>query len=82
MLENTRQIIATKNQLKQTTDHHHKLTKDFEDHKDKALKGTPSLTQLPMPNISSTSMISTKKSTNFNQSTVSCSPLRKGSRST
>ena len=41
MLENTRQIIATKNQLKHTTDHHHKLTKDFEDHKDKALKGTP-----------------------------------------
>lgn len=38
MLENTRQIINFKNLVNRTTDEHHKITKDFEDEKEKTKK--------------------------------------------
>ncbi len=41
MLENTRQIMQFKNLINQTTDEHQKLSKDFEDEKDKNKKSTP-----------------------------------------
>jgi hypothetical protein len=62
MLENTRQIINFKNLVNQTTDEHHKLTKDFEEEKERNKKSNSCINKMHKFSTSRSSTNSTRSS--------------------